>query len=486
MPPPSAEARRAVRPGCWPSSAWSTKPNLLHIPCPNGHELETPLDMIGQRAMCPHCGVEFRLKREKSVEYLRQQEIHRSPPGQVLVSTGDLAASFVGVVLVAMIVMQLDRLVEQNFCRTIAIRTNRRRNRRARKPIVAPPTSRQRRWPGGCGSRWPPCCGARAGCSPRRRSSTIGRANRAACCWHSGGPCLPACCCCRPCDGRSGTPNWCRCASTFTAMNVTLPVGHDAHHRGQRHLAAEHGAVVGVSGRRSLLLGEPISRSERMPLVIGGVGLAIILWFELRGPGPGGRAARFGLGHYLCRRRAVAAALRDQDTVWMVAVAIWPRPRSSFPTWSIWTSGPASGSCPCWPASALFQMATAVRLLRPRAASRSRRRKPPASVCWSRCCCRVWVYLVWDEVPAPSTLVGGGLILPGLVLRYAVPLVARSAKTRRATRYERARSRRPRNQVAAQPAHQAAHFEHADRGEHLRRRQLAGGHHVVDRRSARW
>src|SRR5262245_7906538 len=44
---------------------------LLHIPCPNGHELETPYDMLGQRAMCPQCGAEFKLKREKSVEYQR-------------------------------------------------------------------------------------------------------------------------------------------------------------------------------------------------------------------------------------------------------------------------------------------------------------------------------------------------------------------------------------------------------------------------------
>ncbi|MEX0675571.1 MAG: hypothetical protein WD063_00750 [Pirellulales bacterium] len=48
---------------------------LLHIPCPNGHELEVPLDMVGQRAMCPQCNAEFRLRREKSAEYIRQQEL---------------------------------------------------------------------------------------------------------------------------------------------------------------------------------------------------------------------------------------------------------------------------------------------------------------------------------------------------------------------------------------------------------------------------
>ncbi len=48
---------------------------LLHIPCPNGHELDVPLDMLGAWVMCPHCQAEFRPRREKSVEYQREQEI---------------------------------------------------------------------------------------------------------------------------------------------------------------------------------------------------------------------------------------------------------------------------------------------------------------------------------------------------------------------------------------------------------------------------
>ena len=35
----------------------------------------------------------------------------------------------------------------------------------------------------------------------------------------------------------------------------------------------------------------------------------------------------------------------------------------------------------------------------------------------------VWVYLAWGEVPAPWTVIGGGLILAGLLLRYGVPLL---------------------------------------------------------------
>ena len=49
-------------------------PNILHIPCPNGHTLETPPDMIGQEVLCPHCAAQFRLRNEDSVEYKHRQE----------------------------------------------------------------------------------------------------------------------------------------------------------------------------------------------------------------------------------------------------------------------------------------------------------------------------------------------------------------------------------------------------------------------------
>jgi hypothetical protein len=48
--------------------------SFLHIPCPNGHELETPYDMLGQQALCPHCGVQFCLRHEDSREYHEKLE----------------------------------------------------------------------------------------------------------------------------------------------------------------------------------------------------------------------------------------------------------------------------------------------------------------------------------------------------------------------------------------------------------------------------
>lgn len=81
--------------------------DILHIPCPNGHELETPLDMIGQRAQCPHCGVEFRLRREKSLEYQRQQEILDRRRGRFWFQLAVMAAGFVGFILIVMIAVMI-------------------------------------------------------------------------------------------------------------------------------------------------------------------------------------------------------------------------------------------------------------------------------------------------------------------------------------------------------------------------------------------
>jgi hypothetical protein len=78
--------------------------SLLHIPCPNGHELEVPLNMIGHRALCPHCRVEFRLRREKSVEFLRQQEAIDRRRARFWFQLSIVVASFVGVVILAMLV----------------------------------------------------------------------------------------------------------------------------------------------------------------------------------------------------------------------------------------------------------------------------------------------------------------------------------------------------------------------------------------------
>src|SRR6188474_1604039 len=50
------------------------EPELLHIPCPNGHELETPVEMLEQEVLCPQCNAQFRLRRKDSVEFKKKKE----------------------------------------------------------------------------------------------------------------------------------------------------------------------------------------------------------------------------------------------------------------------------------------------------------------------------------------------------------------------------------------------------------------------------
>ena len=59
------------------AAAEEKEPEFVHIPCPNGHELETPLDMIGQEVLCPECNAQFKLRRKDSVEYKRQKEFEQ-------------------------------------------------------------------------------------------------------------------------------------------------------------------------------------------------------------------------------------------------------------------------------------------------------------------------------------------------------------------------------------------------------------------------
>lgn len=80
---------------------------VYHIPCPNGHELETPPEMIGQRVKCPHCNAEFRLRRENSIEYHREQEFLERKRARFWFQLAILAACFVGAVLLLMIGMAL-------------------------------------------------------------------------------------------------------------------------------------------------------------------------------------------------------------------------------------------------------------------------------------------------------------------------------------------------------------------------------------------
>ena len=103
MPP------RSWKPCCTLKSRWAAAATatLLHIPCPNGHVLETPSEMIDQRVMCPECRVEYYARRERSLEQQVEREAADEQRTRLIMQIAILAGCFVAVILIVMCVIWL-------------------------------------------------------------------------------------------------------------------------------------------------------------------------------------------------------------------------------------------------------------------------------------------------------------------------------------------------------------------------------------------
>ena len=78
LPASPVEAPAAIEISKAPAAATTQKQEkLLHIPCPNGHELECPPDMLGQDVLCPECNAQFTLRERDSEEYKRKKKRER-------------------------------------------------------------------------------------------------------------------------------------------------------------------------------------------------------------------------------------------------------------------------------------------------------------------------------------------------------------------------------------------------------------------------
>lgn len=84
------------------------EPELLHIPCPNGHELETPVEMLEQEVLCPQCNAQFRLRRKDSVEFKTKKEqeetIKLEKVGNLWLNWAIVAVVLVVLILVGLVV----------------------------------------------------------------------------------------------------------------------------------------------------------------------------------------------------------------------------------------------------------------------------------------------------------------------------------------------------------------------------------------------
>jgi hypothetical protein len=95
----------APKPGTAPAV-----PQLLHIPCPAGHVLDTPREMLDQEGLCTQCGVQFRLREKDSVEAKQkkaeQDELRMIKQGNQWLNYAIVAAVLVLLLIGGLIVMK--------------------------------------------------------------------------------------------------------------------------------------------------------------------------------------------------------------------------------------------------------------------------------------------------------------------------------------------------------------------------------------------
>lgn len=117
IPDPVEEEVEPEAVGDWPAVGGRRKkgigdlapkgPELLHIPCPKGHVLETPPEMLDQEVLCPQCGAQFKLRRKDSVEFKRQREeqemVKEMKTGKTFQQVAIIFAVLIGIGLIALI-----------------------------------------------------------------------------------------------------------------------------------------------------------------------------------------------------------------------------------------------------------------------------------------------------------------------------------------------------------------------------------------------
>lgn len=184
-----------------------------------------------------------------------------------------------------------------------------------------------------------------------------------------------------------------------------------------------------------VLLGPMVARESFdsrnvVPLVLGALGIGLILTCELR-RAPTGGGTSWGIwlglaaGVFYATVAMCLRALRGENPAWLVAL----NHAVSAAVLAPMVLGRAD-----WPTPAQFAVLAGfgvVQMAVPYVMFARGLRLVPSQEATLIALCEpvllpVWVWLAWGEVPAWWTVVGGGLILLGLVLRYATRLNKRS------------------------------------------------------------
>jgi DME family drug/metabolite transporter len=225
-------------------------------------------------------------------------------------------------------------------------------------------------------------------------------------------------------------PRWRRelipLGAVFAGMNITyltaMTLGTAANAIWLQSTAPWWVFLAGV-----LFLREPCARSERVPLVVGGLGLAIILWFEVQGQARAGVLCGLVSGITYAGVVMSLRALRSHDSVWLIVVSHLATAAVMLPYVAYVNVWPSAAQLPVLAAFGLLQMAVPY-VFFARGLRSVTSQEATVIGLLEPLLLPVWVYFAWSEAPAPWTIVGGALILAGLILQYGVPLARRGAR----------------------------------------------------------
>ncbi len=169
----------------------------------------------------------------------------------------------------------------------------------------------------------------------------------------------------------------------------------------------------------AVLMGEPIVRRDLIPLAFGVVGVGTILVFEIQGQAGFGVMCGLAAGASYAVVVVCMRQLRGENSPWLVALNHAVACLALLP-WIVYLGAfPSMGQLGTLAAFGAVQMALPYLLLI-RGLRTISSQEVVAIGMVEPMLIPVWAYAIRGETPAWWTVAGGGCILVGLILRYAV------------------------------------------------------------------